>query len=52
MNWRLDNAKFWNVNVMILDFIYYCYIDWNGHTIFNIVVLHMKLMKDGPGMGE
>lgn len=23
-----------------------------GHTIFNIVVLHMKSMKDGPGMGE
>lgn len=22
------------------------------HTIFNIVVLHMKSMKDGPGMGE
>ena len=23
-----------------------------GHTIFNIAVLHMKSMKDGPGMGE
>jgi hypothetical protein len=23
-----------------------------GHTIFNITVLHMKSMKDGPGMGE
>ena len=23
-----------------------------GHTIFNILVLHMKSMKDGPGMGE
>ena len=23
-----------------------------GHTLFNIVVLHMKSMKDGPGMGE
>lgn len=23
-----------------------------GHTIFNIVVLHMKSIKDGPGMGE
>lgn len=22
------------------------------HTIFNICVLHMKSMKDGPGMGE
>lgn len=22
------------------------------HTIFNIVVLHMTTMKDGPGMGE
>lgn len=22
------------------------------HTVFNIVVLHMKSMKDGPGMGE
>ena len=23
-----------------------------GHTIYNITVLHMKSMKDGPGMGE
>ena len=23
-----------------------------GHTIFNIAVLHMKSMKDSPGMGE
>ena len=23
-----------------------------GHTIFNILVLHMNSMKDGPGMGE
>ena len=23
-----------------------------GHTIFNITLLHMKSMKDGPGMGE
>ena len=23
-----------------------------GHTIFNILVLHMKSMKDSPGMGE
>lgn len=23
-----------------------------GHTFFNIAVLHMKSMKDGPGMGE
>ena len=23
-----------------------------GHTVFNIVVLHMTTMKDGPGMGE
>ena len=22
------------------------------HTIFNICVLHMKSMKEGPGMGE
>ena len=22
------------------------------HTIFNIVALHMKSMKEGPGMGE
>lgn len=22
------------------------------HTVFNITVLHMKSMKDGPGMGE
>ncbi len=23
-----------------------------GHTVFNITVLHMKTMKDGPGMGD
>lgn len=23
-----------------------------GHTIFNITVLHMSSMQDGPGMGE
>ena len=23
-----------------------------GHTVFNIAVLHMKSMKDSPGMGE
>ncbi len=23
-----------------------------AHTIFNILVLHMKSMKDGSGMGE
>ena len=23
-----------------------------GHTFFNITVLYMKSMKDGPGMGE
>lgn len=23
-----------------------------GHTFFNIAVLHMKSIKDGPGMGE
>lgn len=23
-----------------------------GHTVFNITVLHMKSMKDSPGMGE
>ena len=23
-----------------------------GHTVFNITVLHMRSMKDGPGMGE
>ena len=23
-----------------------------GHTVFNIAVLHMKSMKDGPGMGD
>jgi len=22
------------------------------HTIFNIVILHMKSMKDSPGMGD
>ena len=33
-----------------------CYIlvTWVGiaHTIFNIKVLHMKSMKESPGMGE
>ncbi|WP_199712409.1 hypothetical protein [Butyrivibrio sp. CB08] len=33
-----------------------CYIlvTWVGigHTIFNVKVLHMKSMKEGPGMGE
>ena len=23
-----------------------------GHTVINIVVLHMKSMKDSPGMGQ
>lgn len=32
-----------------------CYSDYYlcvGHTVFNIVVLKMSLMADGPGMGE
>lgn len=32
----------------------YCIVTSIGvlHTLFNIVVLHMKSMKEGPGMGE
>ena len=32
----------------------YVLVTWVGigHTIFNIKVLHMKSMKEGPGMGE
>ena len=32
----------------------YVLVTWVGigHTIFNIKVLHMKSMKESPGMGE
>ncbi len=32
----------------------YIVVTWVGigHTIFNIKVLHMKSMKEGPGLGE
>ena len=32
----------------------YVLVTWVGigHTIFNVKVLHMKSMKEGPGMGE
>jgi hypothetical protein len=35
-------------------FIAYTLVTWVGilHTIFNIKVLHMKSMKESPGMGE
>ena len=34
--------------------ICYVLVTWVGiaHTIFNIKVLHMKSMKESPGMGE
>ena len=39
---------------MLWFFIAYTIVTWIGiiHTIFNIKVLHMKSMKDSPGMGE
>lgn len=39
---------------MLWYFIAYFIVTLVGvlHTIFNIVVLHMKSMKDSPGMGE
>ncbi len=39
---------------MLWLFIAYTLVTWVGilHTIFNIKVLHMKSMKESPGMGE
>lgn len=39
---------------MLWFFIAYTLVTWIGilHTIFNIKVLHMKSMKESPGMGE
>ena len=39
---------------MLCFFIAYTLVTWIGilHTIFNIKVLHMKSMKESPGMGE
>ena len=39
---------------MLWFFLSYVIVTWIGiiHTIFNIKVLHMKSMKDSPGMGE
>ena len=41
-------------NSMLWFFIAYTLVTWIGilHTIFNIKVLHMKSMKESPGMGE
>ena len=44
-----------NIGFSILwFFIAYTLVTWVGiiHTIFNIKVLHMKSMKESPGMGE
>ncbi len=44
-----------NIGLSILwFFIAYTLVTWVGilHTIFNIKVLHMKSMKESPGMGE
>ena len=44
-----------NVGLSLLYFlICYVLVTWVGiaHTIFNIKVLHMKSMKESPGMGE
>lgn len=39
---------------MICFWVCYVLVTWIGiaHTIFNIKVLHMKSMKESPGMGE
>lgn len=39
---------------MLWFLIAYTLVTWIGilHTIFNIKVLHMKSMKESPGMGE
>ena len=44
-----------NIGLSILwFFIAYTLVTWVGilHTIFNIKALHMKSMKESPGMGE
>ncbi|SEF60969.1 hypothetical protein SAMN02910276_00610 [Butyrivibrio sp. Su6] len=44
-----------NVKIaLICLLICYVLVTWVGiaHTIFNIKVLHMKSMKESPGMGE
>jgi len=44
-----------NIGFSILwFFVAYTLVTWVGiiHTIFNIKVLHMKSMKESPGMGE
>ncbi|MCR5483784.1 MAG: hypothetical protein K6E99_05220 [Bacilli bacterium] len=44
-----------NIGFSILCFfVAYTLVTWVGiiHTIFNIKVLHMKSMKESPGMGE
>ena len=44
-----------NIGLSILwFFIAYTLVTWVGilHTIFNIKILHMKSMKESPGMGE
>ena len=40
--------------LLLLLLIGYVVVTWIGigHTIFNIKVLHMKSMKESPGMGE
>lgn len=40
--------------LLLLLLIGYVIVTWIGigHTIFNIKVLHMKSMKESPGMGE
>ncbi len=40
--------------LLLLLLIGYLVVTWIGigHTIFNIKVLHMKSMKESPGMGE
>ena len=39
---------------MLWFWVSYIVVTWIGigHTIFNIVVLKMKSMKESPGMGE
>ena len=40
--------------LLLLLVIGYVIVTWIGigHTVFNIKVLHMKSMKESPGMGE
>ncbi len=44
-----------NIGMLMLWFcVCYIVVTWIGifHTIFNIKILHMKSMKESPGMGE